>query len=302
MFDAPFTPGMREVFKLTKSEAVRLGSNVIYPDHHALAILSKGDGMGFETLEELSVDIQQLRSFIESHLSLRAIPSAGQPTLAPESRILIEHTAMVAKTLGHGWVGSEHLLIALAETTATALSKYLLGKGIRVEDVRAAVDRVITGTSRKFAIYLQLSDAKQPKGHDPLERVIDQLMESYSPDEREALRQRFESPENIFEHLKQSLPAWELATAISKSLSMPFIVLQNCEISQETLAAMPLQYVRQHRIMPVDLQGEILSVAISNPALLKHQAEFEAVSGKKVVLVMCFESDIQAAISQYYPE
>ncbi|MBI3736717.1 hypothetical protein HY256_09425 [Candidatus Sumerlaeota bacterium] len=39
-----YTPGMREVLKLSKAEAGVLGHNYIGPEHYLLAIIRKGGG------------------------------------------------------------------------------------------------------------------------------------------------------------------------------------------------------------------------------------------------------------------
>ena len=46
----PYTPGMREVIKLSKAEAGRLGHDYIGPEHYLLGIIRKGDGLAVQTL------------------------------------------------------------------------------------------------------------------------------------------------------------------------------------------------------------------------------------------------------------
>ena len=56
----PYTPGMREVEKLSKSEAIRLGHAYTSPEHYLLGIVRKGDGLAMQTLLKLGIDPEDI--------------------------------------------------------------------------------------------------------------------------------------------------------------------------------------------------------------------------------------------------
>ena len=148
----PYTPGMREVLKLSKAEASRLGNHEIGPEHYLLGIIRKGDGLAIQVLTNLDVDFDDLREQIE-----RLCPKASHPIvglLAPnlDAKKVLETVREIATEMRHGWIGSEHLLLGLIRNTSQVPSKVLRSYGIDFERAEREVLNVIDGSSGTSAI------------------------------------------------------------------------------------------------------------------------------------------------------
>ena len=74
----PYTPGMREVLKLSKAEAGRLGHDYIGPEHYLLGVIRKGDGLAVQTLMNLDVDLEDVKMELERMVEIaRRAGAAG---------------------------------------------------------------------------------------------------------------------------------------------------------------------------------------------------------------------------------
>jgi len=143
----PYTPGMREVLKLSKSEAGRLSHDYIGPEHYLLGIIRKGDGLAVQTLHNLDVDLEELKAEVERMVEIgRGAATPGSFTQTPEAKRVLETTKEIARSLKHNWVGTEHLLLGLLKEEDTIAAKALKRFGVDYQTAEREVLNVIEGT------------------------------------------------------------------------------------------------------------------------------------------------------------
>ncbi|MCG5433690.1 ATP-dependent Clp protease ATP-binding subunit [Mycobacterium sp. MYCO198283] len=111
---ARFTPRARNVVVAAQNVAQQAGYAEITPDHLLLALLTEPQGLAHELLVAQGLSADGVRDAV-------ALPAgAGSaPDLVPFSgpaRKALELTFREALRLGHNYIGTEHLLLALAET------------------------------------------------------------------------------------------------------------------------------------------------------------------------------------------
>ncbi len=138
---------MREVLKLSKAEAGRLGHDYIGPEHYLLAVIRKGDGLAVETLTNLDVDLEEVKMEIERMVEVGKGPTVGLFSPNAEAKRVLETSRAVANSMKHGWVGTEHLLLALIKEEDTISSKCLRQFGVDYEKAKREVVNVIEGSN-----------------------------------------------------------------------------------------------------------------------------------------------------------
>ena len=143
----PYTPGMREVLKLSKAEAGRLGHDYIGPEHFLLGIIRKGDGLAVQTLMNLDVDLEDMKMELERMLDIGKGPTVGLFSHNADAKRVLEASKHIAHEMKHGWVGTEHLLLALIKEQQTLAGKCLSQFGVDYEKARKEVVTVIEGSS-----------------------------------------------------------------------------------------------------------------------------------------------------------
>ena len=134
---AQFTPRARNVVVGAQNEARAAANGTIRPEHLVLGFLVEPDGLAMQVLAALGVPAEAVRQ-----AAVAALPPAAAevPALIPfdgQAKKALELTVREALRLGHSWVGTEHLLLALLELEGGTGA--LSGLGVDKAAVEAAV-------------------------------------------------------------------------------------------------------------------------------------------------------------------
>ena len=113
-FDA-FTPRARSVVMAAQEEARALGDDEVRPPHLTLGLLAEPTALAARVLAERGVTADALRSAATAALPPAAGPSPDPIPYDAGSRKIMQLTFREALRLGHNYVGTEHLLLALLE-------------------------------------------------------------------------------------------------------------------------------------------------------------------------------------------
>ncbi|GAA4532971.1 Clp protease N-terminal domain-containing protein [Mycobacterium paraffinicum] len=108
-----FTPRARGAVVAAQNAAHEAANNEITPEHLLLGLLDDPAALATVLLHLQKVDTEALRAGVEL-----PPPSSGTPDLIPFSgpaRKALELTFREALRLGHNYIGTEHLLLALLE-------------------------------------------------------------------------------------------------------------------------------------------------------------------------------------------
>ena len=149
-----FTTRARNVVMAAQNAAHAAGNGEITPAHLVLGLLSEPDGVAAAAIVEQGVTLDAVRQ-----AATGALPAAAEavPELVPfdaASRKVLEVTFREALRLGHNYIGTEHVLLALLEIENGA--GVLTGLGVG----KAAAE-----TSISTAVAARLADHEQ--GADP---------------------------------------------------------------------------------------------------------------------------------------
>ena len=110
-----FTPRARSVVVMAQNEARAAGNAEILPAHLVLGLLSEPEGLGARAIVAQGVSLDAVRQAATATLP----PPVDQvPDLIPfdaRARKALELTFREALRLGHNYVGTEHILLALLE-------------------------------------------------------------------------------------------------------------------------------------------------------------------------------------------
>lgn len=135
-----FTERARQVVVKAQDEARKLDHNYIGTEHLLLGLLVEGDGLAFRTLSDFGLTIQDARR------SVREIVGRGDPDtyheripFTPRSKSVIERSLVEAMSLGQNYVGTEHLLLAMAREDAGVAARIFLDYELPPDQVREAV-------------------------------------------------------------------------------------------------------------------------------------------------------------------
>jgi general secretion pathway protein E len=89
--------------------------------------------------------------------------------------------------------------------------------------------------------------------------------------------------------------------ALARELGLPMVTkIQADEIPNELVELVPINFARQHKLLPLSQNGDVIRVAISNPLDLSPLDDLRALSGKRCETVVASADVIEAAINRVY--
>ncbi|MEV7022477.1 Clp protease N-terminal domain-containing protein [Kitasatospora sp. NPDC093558] len=112
---ARFTDRARHVVVVSQEEARNSGNAEITTEHLLLGLIAEPEGIGAKALTAQGVSAEALRTAATAALPA---PAAEVPALIPfdaQAKKVLELTFREALKLGHNYVGTEHVLLALLE-------------------------------------------------------------------------------------------------------------------------------------------------------------------------------------------
>jgi hypothetical protein len=110
-----FTPRARSVVVTAQNEARAAGNAEILPAHLVLGLLSEPEGLGARAIVAQGVSLDAVRQAATATLPPPADQVAALIPFDARARKALELTFREALRLGHNYVGTEHILLALLE-------------------------------------------------------------------------------------------------------------------------------------------------------------------------------------------
>jgi ATP-dependent Clp protease ATP-binding subunit ClpC len=134
-----FTDRSRTVVALANEEAQRLNQEYVGTEHILLGLVREGDGVAAHILRCLNVDSQKIQDCIQRDFPQGEVVLLADGQRTPGAKKVIEDSLEEAHKLGHHYVGTEHLLLALLRDRDSVAAQILLNLGLELAAVRKEV-------------------------------------------------------------------------------------------------------------------------------------------------------------------
>jgi hypothetical protein len=142
-----FTDGARKVLTLSHDESQRLDHNYLGTEHLLLGLLREEEGTAAEALRNLGMDLEKVRVAVEFIIGRGRQPATGEVGLTPRAKRVIELAIDEARRLGHGYIGTEHLLLGLVREGEGIAAGVLESLGVSLDRTRTEVIRLVSTQS-----------------------------------------------------------------------------------------------------------------------------------------------------------
>ncbi|MFF8880526.1 Clp protease N-terminal domain-containing protein [Streptomyces flaveolus] len=139
-----YTPRARNAVMAAHNEAVAAGATEGLPEHLLLGVLTERDGLAAKAITQQGVPLDAVREAATAVLPPAADEVPELVPYGPAAKKVLELTFREALRLGHNYVGTEHILLALLEHEHG--EGVLSGLGIGKE----AIERYVTETVSQF--------------------------------------------------------------------------------------------------------------------------------------------------------
>lgn len=108
-----FTEKARNAIGQAQQTALNLGHNYVGSEHLLLGLLQEGSGVAAKALTAAGMTSEAVEDKIKELVGTGAPLSGVQPQLTPRSKRILELSALEARNLGHNYIGTEHILMAI---------------------------------------------------------------------------------------------------------------------------------------------------------------------------------------------
>ncbi|OQY82535.1 MAG: NDP-hexose 4-ketoreductase [Anaerolineae bacterium UTCFX3] len=136
-----FTQRARRVLSLAHSEAERARQHNIGTEHLLLGLADEDGGVAGRVLRELGLETSRVREMVE-RVSPPGRFAGNKIDLAPDTQQVLEFAVDEAGRLGHHYIGTEHILLALVRMDNAAMD-VLRRLGVTPDQIRRQTRRVL---------------------------------------------------------------------------------------------------------------------------------------------------------------
>ncbi len=144
-----FTERSQRVVMLAQEEARRLKHHAVGTEHLLLGLISEGGGVAAKALEALQIDFEQVRAEVEKMIGRGDTEVTGEVGFTPRAkRVVLELAPQEAQKLGHSYIGTEHLLLALITEGEGVAARVLEEMGASLGQARHVVLQLLGGDAR----------------------------------------------------------------------------------------------------------------------------------------------------------
>jgi prophage maintenance system killer protein len=149
-----FTDGARRSVQFAGEEARLLRHGYVGTEHLLLGLLAEEEGLAAQALKSLGLSLAEIRHQVTEIATPGQDAPSRQVPFTPQARKVLELSLREALSLGHHYIGTEHLLLGLLAPGRGIAARVLTGLG-------ADYDRV---KERLVDLINQVQHAKRERG------------------------------------------------------------------------------------------------------------------------------------------
>src|ERR1700740_2380317 len=156
-----FTERARQVVVLAQDEARALKHNYIGTEHILLGLLREEEGLAARVLESLDITVEEVRAQVARIVGQGDEVTTGQIPFTPRAKKVLELALREALSLGHNYIGTEHILLGLVRENEGVAARILLDFDADAEKIRNEIIRMLSGPGRRQGGAGPASEAKK---------------------------------------------------------------------------------------------------------------------------------------------
>ena len=135
-----FTPRAQQVLALARKEADTLNHNFVGTEHLLLGLIKLGQGVAVNVLQKLGLDLETVRLEVKKQVGTGPDQKVTGPVpYTPGVKEALSLAAKEAKTLGHTYVGTEHILLSLLREGDAGAGRILKNLDVDTEQTRQEI-------------------------------------------------------------------------------------------------------------------------------------------------------------------
>ncbi|MBQ8001507.1 MAG: ATP-dependent Clp protease ATP-binding subunit [Ruminococcus sp.] len=134
-----FTKKANEALNIAIEEAGKMGHTYIGTEHLLLSLVEEGTGVAATVLAECGLDANVLRDKIKETIGAGERISLSPEDFTPRTKRVMQTAVLASARIGHSFVGTEHLLVAILSERDSFAVKFLESAGVNPATVMTAL-------------------------------------------------------------------------------------------------------------------------------------------------------------------
>jgi ATP-dependent Clp protease ATP-binding subunit ClpC len=126
-----------------------LKHNYIGTEHILLGLLREEEGLAARVLESLDITVEEVRAQVARIVGQGDEVTTGQIPFTPRAKKVLELALREALSLGHNYIGTEHILLGLVRENEGVAARILLDFDADAEKIRNEIIRMLSGPGRR---------------------------------------------------------------------------------------------------------------------------------------------------------
>ena len=145
--ESQFSPRIKDIIGYSREEAIRLGNDYIGQEHLFLGILRDGEGIATDILENLGVDLAEIKRLLESKIkTAKNVERKNDLVMLKSAEKALKLIYLEARSFKNPTANSGHLLLAILKDSENIVTQVLVEYGVNY-----------------FIVKSQLKDYKGPE-------------------------------------------------------------------------------------------------------------------------------------------
>ena len=91
-----------------------------------------------------------------------------------------------------------------------------------------------------------------------------------------------------------------IVQALNTQYRFPYLPIDNCEVNSRVLSFIPAEIARKHALIPIDIIGNTLTIAMANPLDKQAIAQIQELCKHNIQIFITTPSQISRALDRYY--
>lgn len=142
-FFGRFTERAQKALLYAQEEARNMGHNYVGTEHLLLGLLREKDGAAAKVLTDMGLDLDKMRNYIVQLVGKGNYNFNEGFGYTPRTKRVMELSFYEARNLGHNYVGTEHLLLALVREGEGVAARILKDANIDFEKIRGQIMQMV---------------------------------------------------------------------------------------------------------------------------------------------------------------
>lgn len=138
-----FTEKANNALNIAITSAGEFGHNYIGSEHILYGLVKEGSGVASTVLTKLGLTPEKLYNLIVEKIGTGPAATLTTDAFTPRTKRILQIAKIIASNLGHGYIGTEHLLIAIIEDGESYAVRFMQLLGIDPRQIVSELNRIL---------------------------------------------------------------------------------------------------------------------------------------------------------------